>query len=197
MSERSERRRDDWLVHQLPVGMTDDDFFVRFVRIFQAVADSVLHHVDNMPHLFDVNVAPDPLVRTIGAWMGVDWIDPSLPDHLQRRIVREYSAGLMWRGTKTGLIRLLELICEGEVTVEDSGGVFTDDVPATAPFVRMIVPAPTWTTEADLLRIVRSELPASVTFELIVDGRLVFPPPVPGALPRRVPAQGASSRGAA
>lgn len=187
------RRRDDWLVHQLPVGMTDDDFFVRFVRIFQTVADSVLHHVDNMPHMFDVNVAPDALVRTIGAWMGVDWIDPSLPDHLQRQIVREYSAGLMWRGTKSGLVRLLELICEGDVMVEDSGGVYTDDdVPTTAPFVRMSVPAPTWTTEADLLRIVRSELPASVTFELIVDGRLVFPPPVSGAL-----ALGTSSVGAA
>jgi len=173
------RRRDDWLVHQLPVGMTDDDFFVRFVRIFQTMSDTVLQHVDNMPHLFDVNVAPDPVVRTVGAWMGVDWIDPSLPDHLQRRIVREYSAGLMWRGTKSGLVRLLELICEGEVIVTDSGGVYVDDdVPATVPFVRMEVPAPTWATEADLLRIVRSELPASVTFELVVDGRQVHPPVV-------------------
>lgn len=179
------RRRDDWLVHQLPVGMTDDDFFVRFVRIFQAVTDTVLQHVDNMPHMFDVNVAPDSVVRTIGSWMGVDWIDPSLPDHLQRRIVREYSAGLLWRGTKAGLVRLLELICEGDVVVEDSGGVYADDdVPTTVPFVRMAVPAPTWTTEADLLRIVRNELPASVTFELIVDGRMVFPPPLPAALSR-------------
>ena len=175
-----QRRRDDWLVHQLPVGMTDDDFFVRFVRIFQTVADSVLHHIDNMPHLFDVNVAPEALVRTIGSWMGVDWIDPSLPDHLQRRIVREYSAGLLWRGTKSGLERLLELICEGDVLVEDSGGVYTDQkVPPTAPFVRMTVPTPTWATVPDLLRIVRSELPASVTFELIVDGRVVFPTPDP------------------
>jgi phage tail-like protein len=187
------RRRDDWLVHQLPVGMTDDDFFVRFVRIFQTVADSVLDHVDNMPHLFDVNVAPEALVRTIGSWMGVDWIDPSLPDHLQRRIVREYSAGLLWRGTKAGLVRLLELICEGVVVVEDSGGVYTgEDVPATAPFVRMTVPKPTWATEADLLRIVRSELPASVTFELIVDGRMAFPLTVPTAASRGLPSQGAA-----
>lgn len=187
------RRRDDWLVHQLPIGMTDDDFFVRFVRIFQTMADTVLHQVDNMPHLFDVNVAPESLVRTIGAWMGVDWIDPSLPDHLQRRIVREYSAGLMWRGTKPGLLRLLELICEGVVLVEDSGGVFTgEDVPAMAPFVRMTVPKPTWATEADLLRIVRAELPASVTFELIVGGQLVFPVAIPTLASRVLPSQGAA-----
>lgn len=180
-------RRADWLVHQLPVGMTEDDFFVRFVRIFQTMANTVLHTVDNVPHLFDVNVAPDGLVRTIGAWLGVDWVDPSLPDHLQRTIVREYSAGLMWRGTKAGLTRLLELICEGPVVVEDSGGVYASaDVPATAPHVRMIVPTPAWTTEGDLLRIVRGELPASVTFELIVDGRQIHPPPVRVAMVEEV-----------
>jgi phage tail-like protein len=174
-------RRPDWLLDQLPVGMTEDDFFARFVRIFQAVSDTVLHQVDNVPHLFDVAVAPDTMVRTVGAWLGVDWIDPSLPDHLQRRIVREYSAGLLWRGTKAGLTRLLELVCDaqpGDVLVEDSGGVYTDDVPNTAPHVRMSVPDTGWTTEPDLLRIVRSELPATVTFELAVGGRMIHPTPL-------------------
>jgi phage tail-like protein len=174
-------RRPDWLLDQLPVGMTEDDFFARFVRIFQAVSDTVMHHVDNVPHVFDVTVAPDRMVRTVGTWLGVDWIDPSLPDHLQRRIVREYSAGLLWRGTKAGLTRLLELVCDaaaGEVVVEDSGGVYTDDVPNTAPHVRMSVPNTGWTTEADLLRIVRSELPATVTFELAVGGRMIHPTPL-------------------
>ena len=174
-------RRPDWLLDQLPVGMTEDDFFARFVRIFQSVSETVLHQVDNMPHLFDVAVAPDNMVRTVGTWLGVDWIDPSLPDHLQRRIVREYSAGLLWRGTKAGLTRLLELVCDaqpGDVLVEDSGGVYTDDVPNTAPHVRMSVPDTGWTTEPDLLRIVRSELPATVTFELAVGGRMIHPTPL-------------------
>jgi phage tail-like protein len=174
-------RRPDWLLDQLPVGMTEDDFFARFVRIFQGVSDTVLHQVDNVPHLFDVAVAPDTMVRTVGAWLGVDWIDPSLPDHLQRRIVREYSAGLLWRGTKAGLTRLLELVCDappGDVLVEDSGGVYTEDVPNTAPHVRMSVPDTGWTTAPDLLRIVRSELPATVTFELAVGGRMIHPTPL-------------------
>lgn len=177
----SAARHPDWLLQQLPVGMSEDDFFARFVRIFQSVADTVLHQVDTMPHLFDVTVAPLPMVRTVGSWLGIDWIDPSLPDHLQRRIVREYSAGLLWRGTKAGLTRVLELLCDaqpGDVIVDDSGGVYTDDAPRTAPHVRMSVPDSGWTTEADLLRIVRSELPATVTFELRVGDRLIHPTPL-------------------
>ncbi len=33
-----------------------------------------------------------------------------------------------------------------------------------------------WATEADLLRIVEGELPASVTFELFVADRRIWPP---------------------
>lgn len=174
-------RRPDWLLEQLPIGMTEDDFFARFVRIFQSVSDTVMHQVDNVPHVFDVAVAPLPMVRAVGSWLGVDWIDPSLPDALQRRIVREYSAGLLWRGTRAGLTRLLELLCDaqpGDVIVEDSGGVYTDDAPNTAPHVRMSVPDTGWTTEGDLVRIVKSELPATVTFELRVGGRMIHPTPL-------------------
>lgn len=173
------RRRPDWLVQQLPVGMIEDDFLVRFVRIFQAVADSMQLQADNIPHLFDIAVAPDVMVRTIGRWLGLDWVDPSLPDALQRRIVREYSAGLLWRGTKTGMQRLLELICGGEVVVEDTGGIFarTDPpTPARPAHVKMSVETTGWSTAADLLRIVSGELPVNVTFELVVGGRTIHPP---------------------
>lgn len=170
------RRRPDWLVHQLPVGMIEDDFLVRFVRIFQTVADTMQLQADNVQHLFDVAVAPDVMVRTIGQWLGLDWVDPSLPDALQRRIVREYSAGLLWRGTKSGMERLLQLICGGEVSVEDNGGVFAEGTTVVSvPHVKMSVSSTGWTTEADLLRIVAGELPANVTFELIVDGRTIYP----------------------
>jgi len=170
-------RRADWLVHQLPMGMVDDDFLVRFLRIFQDVSDTVLHQVDTMVHLFDPAVAPDAMVRTMGAWLGFDFVDSSLPDHLQRRIVREYSSLIQWRGTRRGLQHLLELISDAPATVEDSGGVYLEgESPRTPPHVRLAVDSVGWATEADLLRIVRSELPASVTFELTVGDRLVWPP---------------------
>ena len=112
--------------HQLPVGMTDDDFLMRFLGIFQTVADTVLHRVDTLPHTFDPTVAPDAMVRLMGSWLGVEWIDSTLDDELQRRIVLEYADLLRWRGTALGLRRLLEVISGGPAIVEDSGGVYPE-----------------------------------------------------------------------
>jgi phage tail-like protein len=170
------KRPRDWLVHQLPVGMIDDDFLVRFLRIFEDVSETVLHQVDNVPHLFDVSVAPDVMVRTVGAWLGLDWVDPSLADAQQRAVVRGYSGALLQRGTRGGLIEVLELICGPGVVVTDSGGVYREGkAPTSEPHVDIDVPTRGWATKADLVRIVRSELPASVTFGLSIGGEVVHP----------------------
>lgn len=170
-------RRDDWLVQQLPVGMTEDDFFVRFVSIFEQVAATVLEQVDNLPHLFDTAVAPDTQVRAIGSWVGLDWVDPTLPDAAQRRLVRGYCAGLPWRGTARGLSRLLTLITGSTPEIEDTGGVYLEDeAPDTWPHVSIRLPSAGRATVNDLLRIIRQELPATVTFDLEIDGQRVHPP---------------------
>lgn len=169
-------RPNDWLVRQLPMGMTEDDFFVRFVSIFQEVGGTVFDQIDTLPFLFDTAVAPDALVRAIGSWVGLDWVDPSLPDLAQRRLVRGYSALLPWRGTRKGLTELLRLITGVEPDIDDSGGVYLEnEAPVSAPHVRIAVSASGPATDQDLLRIVREELPATVTFELEVAGRRVHP----------------------
>jgi phage tail-like protein len=170
-------RRDDWLIHQLPVGMVEDEFLVRFLSIFQDVADTVVEQIDSLPHMFDPTVAPLPMVRALGGWVGLDWIDPSLPDALQRRIVRQYFAMLHWRGTKRGMRQLLELISEAPAAVVESGGIYQEGTtPSGNGHVVLRVERSGWATEPDLLRIVRAELPASVTFELFVGDRQIWPP---------------------
>lgn len=170
-------RRADWLLHQLPVGMVEDDFLSRYLRIFQSVADTELHQIDTLRHMFDPAVAPDGMVRLMGSWIGVDWIDPSLPDDLQRRIVREYASLLQWRGTQRGMLQLLELISGEPAEVTDSGGVYAEgEAPVSNPHVILRVASSGWATEPDLLRIVRAELPASVTFELYVGAHRIWPP---------------------
>lgn len=164
------RRPPDWLVNQLPVGMTDDDFLVRFVRIIEAVAGTVMHQVDNLPHLFDVSVAPDVMVRAMGSWCGLDWVDPSLPDATQRAMVGTYSRNLMWRGTNRGLRELLEVITDGPVTINDSGGVYTEGNSPQRPAHVVIRCASTgWVTAKDLERVIRAELPAMTTFDVIIE----------------------------
>jgi phage tail-like protein len=169
-------RRDDWLIHQLPVGMVEDEFLVRFLSIFQDVADTVMDQIDSLPHMFDATVAPVSMVRTLGRWIGLDWVDPSLPDDLQRRIVREYFSLLRWRGTRRGMQQLLELISEAPAVVTETGGIYGEgETPAGIGHVVLRVESSGWATDADLLRIVCAELPASVTFELYVGGRRVWP----------------------
>jgi hypothetical protein len=141
------------------------------------VADTELHQIDTMRHMFDPTVAPDAMVRLMGWWIGIDWIDSSLPDELQRRIVREYSELVQWRGTLRGMKQLLELITLDSASVGDNGGVYLEnDAPVQPPHVRMHVERSGWATEPDLIRIIRAELPASVTFELFVGSRRIWPP---------------------
>jgi phage tail-like protein len=169
-------RRDDWLLHQLPVGMAEDDFLFRFVSIFQRMSDTVVHQIDTLPHMFDPTVAPEPMVQTMANWLGVDWLDSSLDGRLQREIVLGYAQMIQWRGTKRGIQQLLELLSGGPATVRDSGGVFAEgESPAAPPHVRLDIDAPGWNSVADLVRIIRDELPATVTFDLWIAGARAWP----------------------
>lgn len=169
-------RHDDWLLAQLPMGMLEDDFFTRFVRIFQTVASTYLDGVDNLDHVVDPTVAPTPFVPYLGSWIGVRSIDPSLPEALQRRIVQESSAILAWRGTRKGLVRFLELVCDGPVQVTESGGVYREgESPETPVRVDIRVESTGWTTTEDFVALVLDELPANIPAEIFVAGEMVWP----------------------
>ena len=187
-------RRDDWLIHQLPVGMVEnedgennvaeDNFLVRFLTIFQQMGDTVVQQVDSLHHVFDPTVAPPEMVRAMAEWLGVDWVDSSMDSRRQREIVLRYSELIGWRGTRRGLRALLELLGGGEVTVEDSGGIFQrGESPRRPAHVHLTMASPGNYTVGDLIRIIRAELPASVSFDLEIAGRLVWPPPPGAAIP--------------
>ncbi len=106
-------RRPDWLVGQLPIGMLDDDFFNRFVSIFQDEAVTYLDDIDNLANIIDPAVAPPSMVRFMGAWLALPAINPSLDETYQRRLVRDASKLLRWRGTQRCLKGMLELITGG------------------------------------------------------------------------------------
>jgi phage tail-like protein len=172
-------RRDDWLTHQLPVGMAEDDFLFRFVSIFQTIADTMVLQIDTLPHMVDATVAPTPMVRAMAEWIGVNWVDSSLEHRAQRAIVLEYAQILQWRGTKRGLRRLLRLLSDGgEVEVRDSGGIFPEgEAPNAPPHIRLDMESAGWSSISDLVRIIRQEIPATATFDLWVGGEHVWPTP--------------------
>ena len=71
---------------------------------------------------------------------------------------------------------LLHLLTGGPVEVQDSGGVFAkEEAPGGPPHVRLDVMSTGWNSTEDLLRIVRAELPATVTFDMWVGSEQVWP----------------------
>jgi phage tail-like protein len=156
--------------------MLDSEFFVRFASIFQEIGGSLLENADNIDYLADVAVAPEAMVRWLGSWIGVETIDPSLADQLQRRIVAGSSATLAWRGTARGLTDFLQLISGGPAEVTDGGGVWRDgEAPPDTAWVRMRVESTGWMTEGDFVDLIRDEVPAHVLAELYVGERRVWP----------------------
>jgi hypothetical protein len=83
---------------------------------------------------------------------------------------------LQWRGTALGLRQILEMVTDAPVEIIDSGGVYLEgEAPENPAHVRIKVESSGWTTEDDLLDLVRAELPAAVSFELSVGDRVVWP----------------------
>lgn len=168
-------RSPQWLLNQLPVGLLDSDFFVRFVSMFQELGDSMLDNADNIDNLLDVTVAPPEVVRWLGSWIGVDSVDPSLPEDLQRHIVAGSARSLRWRGTRQGIEEFLRMTTGGECEVIDGGGVWeAGEAPVDVAWVQMKVETTGWLAEQDFVALVRDELPAHVRAQLFVGSRLIW-----------------------
>ena len=165
-----------WMVNQLPVGLLDDSsFFVRFVSMFQELANPLLEDADNIEHVLDPTVAPESMVRWMGSWIGLDSIDPQSSSELQRLVVRSSARTLSWRGTKAGLTEFLQMTSGAPAEVTDGGGVWREgDAPADTGYVRMSVTSTGWLPEKDFIALLRDEIPAHVRAELWISGRLAW-----------------------
>jgi len=171
-------RRGDWLVGQLPLGMLDDDFFVRFVSMFQEVGSSLLDGVDNITNVVDATVAPPAVLPWLASWLGVSWVDSSLPEDVQRRVVRQAGQALAWRGTSRGLQTVLEAVTGADVGIEETGAVRrAGDSLAPQPFVRVTVASTGWLSDEDFVELVADELPVPVQFAVVAGGRQIWPRP--------------------
>lgn len=151
--------------------------------MFEVIATTHLDHVDQLEHVFDLTVAPPAMVRALGRCVGVDLLDPALDETLQREVLIEMGLLARLQGTNRRLTRVLELVSQARVEVIDSGAVVIDgNAPPAPPHVRIRVESTGWMDEDDLVALVRRELPASVTFELWLGDRALWPAPEPGPL---------------
>lgn len=165
-------RHPRWLVDQLPVGMAQHDFFVRFVGIFQELASTLLDDADMVEHIADVTVTPVPMLEALAGWIGVDSVDASLAEDLQRLIVRSSARSLARRGTADGLREFVQTLSGGPATIDDGGGVWREgEAPNDVAWVRIEVEGTGHLTDSEFVALLRDEVPAHVRVELWVAGR--------------------------
>jgi phage tail-like protein len=168
-------RHPQWLINQLPVGMLQSDFFVRFVSIFQELGSTLMDDADLVQHVPDRTVTPVPMISQLASWIGVDTIDQSLPEALQRVILASSSKALAHRGTVQGLKGYLEMLSGGPAEVVDGGGIWQEgDAPRDFAWVRMTVQTCGHLSEDEFVAMVRDEIPAHVRAELWIDVRRVL-----------------------
>ncbi len=168
-------RHPRWLVDQLPVGMVQSDFFVRFVALFQEVASTLLDDADLVEHIPDVTVTPAPMLQSLASWIGVDVVDASLPEQLQRTIVASSSRSLAHRGTVRGLREFVEMLSGGPAEVLDGGGVWREgDAPQDVGWVKVTVAGTGHLSADEFAAMIRDEIPAHVRIELWVGSRRVL-----------------------
>ncbi len=168
-------RHPQWLINQLPVGMLQSDFFVRFVSIFQELGTALMEDADLVQHIPDAAVTPVPMISHLASWIGVDTIDRSLPERQQRVILASSAKALAHRGTVQGLKGYLEMLSGTEAVVVDGGGVWGEGgAPADYAWVRMTVGGTGHLSEDEFVAMVRDEIPAHVRAELWIDVRRVM-----------------------
>ena len=168
-------RHPQWLINQLPVGMLQSDFFVRFVSIFQELGSKLMDDADLVQHVPDATVTPVPMISHLASWIGIDTIDASLPEPLQRVILASSAKALAHRGTVSGLQGYLEMLSGGPAEVVDGGGVWAEGgAPPDVAWVRMTVQGTGHLSEDEFVAMVRDEVPAHVRAELWVDVRRVL-----------------------
>lgn len=169
------QRNPQWLVNQLPVGMLGNDFFVRFVSIFQSMGETLMESADQVRHLADATVTPSQMLPYLASWIDSRIIDESLPEELQRTLLRSSARTLAWRGTRRGLHDYLAMLSGGDVEVIDGGGVWpAGEAPADAAWVRLQVEGTGHLSEDEFIALVRDEIPAHVRGELWINHRRVL-----------------------
>ena len=158
---------------QLPMVMAADPVIPRLLMAFEDILGTLEGHVDTQPHVLDPSVAPLPMVRWMAHWAGFE-VSPSLSDRRQRLLVEAAGGAVRWRGTNEGLTRLLEAFTGADVDVTDRGGVFREgEAPGRSTRVTVHLTGAGSLDDAQLVGLVRDQLPADATIELTVGDRLV------------------------
>ncbi len=120
-------------IESLPVIYADNDFLARFLLLFQTVWEPLEQRQDHIEMYFDPRTSPASFLPWLANWLDLSF-NQHWPEARRRRLLAEAMDLYRWRGTRYGLVRMIE-VCTGitpEVT-ENTAQPYTFDVKIALP----------------------------------------------------------------
>jgi len=87
------------------------DFLERYLSLFETFFSASERTIDRIARWFDADAVSDAYLRWLAGWLHVAY-DESWPEEKLRRLIKESPALFRIRGTRDGMIRLIELYTE-------------------------------------------------------------------------------------
>lgn len=120
-----------------PLGMTlpglyrDDPFTQALCAALDEVLAPVVSVLDNLPAYLDLSMAPEDLLPWLTRWVGIA-VDPALPGHRQRELLRAAASLQGWQGTARGIELAVEALLGVDVEVLETGAAAWSTDPGAA-----------------------------------------------------------------
>jgi phage tail-like protein len=159
-AELTTREADSAYLRHLPAVFQDSDFLRRFLLIFEQIWEPMEQRQDEIAMYFDPRTCPASLLDWLASWLDLK-INPDWPEGRMRALLADAVELYRWRGTKYGLVRMIE-ICTGQVV---------EITETEAPFVFHIKlkPAKDDGLKKDLIEeLIRTHKPAHAGYEFEV-----------------------------
>jgi phage tail-like protein len=120
------------LIDLLPAVYVEDGMSREFTAGLDTVLAPVFLTLDSLEAYISPRLAPEDFLPWLGSWVGVTLAD-SWPAAVRRDVVATAVTRHRDRGTRRGLQAHLELLTQGEVEIDDSGGTVWSDDPDVEP----------------------------------------------------------------
>lgn len=127
------RDRPSTILPYLPIIFQENDFFERFLLIFESIWEPLEQRQDHLPMYFDPRTCPEPILSWLASWFDLSYT-LHWPEGRKRRFLAEVIDLYRWRGTRYGLEHIIE-VCTGYVPriTELPNTPFVIDISVTIP----------------------------------------------------------------
>lgn len=99
-------------VRYFPEIYQDNDFFDRYISVFQSMLLDIEEEVDHIPQMLDYQSAPPKQVAELASWLGIENKTGLFNDEQLRRLIEGIDLYQGKKGTPDALSAVIELVCK-------------------------------------------------------------------------------------